>query len=160
MRNLALAPLLLVALSACSVPKAEALNCGEDQSIFACQAKFSDGKSRSIVFVKKPMPDATVLDEVTTRDDLGNMYCVTLYSNVTATYAAGECGLPVVGQAPLEPTSTSVDPSAFIDGGLACVEGTSVFDCRASYSDGTTRPIRFVDKADPVAKKIDSDPHI
>ena len=88
------------------------------------------------------------------------MYCVTLYSNVTATYAAGECGLPVVGQAPLEPTSTSVDPSAFIDGGLACVEGTSVFDCRASYSDGTTRPIRFTDMADPVAKKIDSDPHI
>jgi hypothetical protein len=91
MRRVAVFALVLVAISACSVPKAETLNCGEDQSIFACQAKFSDGKSRNIVFVKVPAPGQTVLDEVTTRDDLGNDYCVTLYGNVTATFAAGSC---------------------------------------------------------------------
>jgi hypothetical protein len=95
MRKVAVVSLLLVAVSACSVPRAETLNCGEDQSIFACQAKFSDGKSRNIVFVKAPAPGQTVLDEVTTRDDLGNEYCVTLYQNVTATYVPGECGSPL-----------------------------------------------------------------
>jgi hypothetical protein len=95
-RFLGFAALLFVA-SACSVPKAETLNCGDDQSIFACQAKFSDGKSRSIVFVKVPAPGQTVLDEITTRDDLGNEYCVTLYQNVTATYHPGTCGSPISG---------------------------------------------------------------
>jgi len=159
MRNLALAPLLLVALSACSVPKAEALNCGEDQSIFACQAKFSDGKSRSIVFVKKPMPDATVLDEVTTRDDLGNMYCVTLYSNVTATYAAGLCGAATAtNMQPSEPTATTVDPNS-VPQGIACVEGASVFDCRAVFSDGTVRKLQILDAPPEGLSPADSDPH-
>lgn len=160
MRRFALLAFALVAITACSVPKPETLNCGEDQSIFACQAKFSDGKSRGIVFVKVPMPDQEILDSVTTRDDLGNQYCVTLYQNATATYGAGECGeQPPIASSPIEPTSTSLDPTASIDGGLVCTEGSPVFDCRAAYSDGTIRPIRFVEAADEVAKRVDSDPH-
>ena len=158
MRNLALAPLLLVALSACSVPKAEALNCGEDQSIFACQAKFSDGKSRSIVFVKKPMPDATVLDEVTTRDDLGNMYCVTLYSNVTATYAAGKCGSATPIGSQVEPTSTSVDITAW-PRGLSCIAGQSLYNCAAIFSDGSVRKIWFLESPPTDLERVDRDVH-
>ena len=91
MRRLAVFGLVMLATSACSVPKAETLNCPKDQSVFACEAQFSDGKSRSIVFVKDPTPGQTVLDEITTTDDMGNDYCVTLYENVTATFAAGSC---------------------------------------------------------------------
>ena len=160
MRRVAVFALLLVAISACSVPKAETLNCGEDQSIFACKAKFSDGKSRSIVFVKVPAPGQTVLDEVTTRDDLGNEYCVTLYQNVTATYLAGECGAPESGaSASAEPTATTLDPNA-VPQGVACVEGTPVLQCRAAFSDGTFRPLTFVDVLAPDMTKVDSDPHI
>jgi len=160
MRRVAVFALLLVAISACSVPKAETLNCGEDQSIFACKAKFSDGKSRSIVFVKVPAPGQTVLDEVTTRDDLGNEYCVTLYQNVTATYLAGECGTQTEAASdPLQPTSTSLDPTAKAVG-VACENGTSVFQCEAAYSDGSSRPVRFVEVVPSEFEKIDSDIHI
>jgi len=141
MRRFALFVFALVAVTACSVPKPETLNCGEDQSIFACQAKFSDGKSRGIVFVKVPMPDQEVLDSVTTRDDLGNQYCVTLYQNATATYAPGECGSgAATANLPAEPTSTSVDPTAYPQG-LACTDGQSVYECRASFSDGSLRQL-------------------
>jgi len=160
MRRFALFVFALVAVTACSVPKPEALDCGEDQSIFACKAKFTDGKSRGIVFVKFPTNGEAVLDSVSTRDDLGNLYCVTLYANATATYAGGECGeQPPIASSPIEPTSTSLDPTASIDGGLVCTEGSSVFDCRAAYSDGTVRPIKFVEVADKAAKRVDSDPH-
>jgi hypothetical protein len=46
---------------------------------------------RSIVFVDTPPADRTALDSVTTRDDFGNPYCITLYDNATATYKAGDC---------------------------------------------------------------------
>ena len=158
-RAVGLAALLLVA-SACSVPKAETLNCGEDQSIFACQAKFSDGKSRSIVFVKVPAPGQTVLDEITTRDDLGNEYCVTLYQNVTATYHPGECGSPISGAgAAAEPTATTLDPNA-VPQGVACTEGTPVLQCRAAYSDGTIRAVSFVNVISQDMYRVDSDPHV
>lgn len=160
MRRVAVFALLLVAISACSVPKAETLNCGEDQSIFACKAKFSDGKSRSIVFVKVPAPGQTVLDEVTTRDDLGNEYCVTLYQNVTATYLAGECGAPITGaSATAEPTATTLDPGARPEG-VACVDGTPVTQCKVSYSDGTTRELSFVESPRSDMTKGDTDPHV
>jgi len=160
MRKVAVVSLLLVAVSACSVPRAETLNCGEDQSIFACQAKFSDGKSRNIVFVKAPAPGQTVLDEVTTRDDLGNEYCVTLYQNVTATYVPGECGsIPPIAAQPMEPTSTSVDPLSKPQG-VSCVEGLSVDQCRVAYSDGTNRRVQIVDSVPDDFVKLDSDPHI
>jgi hypothetical protein len=158
-RRLAISGFVLVALSGCSVPTAQSLNCGEDQSIFACQAKFSDGKSRNIVFVKRPTPGQTVLDEVTTRDDLGNLYCVTLYDNVTATYLPGECGATVEISPALEPTSTSVDPGAQ-PLGVACTEGTPVLECRAAYSDGTNRKVEFVTIVPDEYVRLDSDPHI
>lgn len=158
MRRLAVSGFVLVALSGCSVPTAQSLNCGEDQSIFACQAKFSDGKSRNIVFVKRPTPGQTVLDEVTTRDDLGNLYCVTLYDNVTATYLPGECGATTVVEGAAEPTATTVDPNA-VPQGLACTQGTPVTDCRVAYDDGTDRRVGFVEAAPKDFAKIDSDPH-
>lgn len=159
MRRIALFAFVLVALTACAVPKPETLNCGEDQSIFACQAKFTDGKSRGIVFVKAPMPDQKVLDSVTTRDDLGNDYCVTLYQNATATYAPGECGASVAADSSsAEPTATTVDPNA-VPQGIACTESTSVYDCRAAYSDGTIRRMTFVEAPAPNAVRVDSDPH-
>lgn len=158
-RAVGLAALLLVA-SACSVPKAETLNCGEDQSIFACQAKFSDGKSRSIVFVKVPAPGQTVLDEITTRDDLGNEYCVTLYQNVTATYHPGKCGSPISGAgAAAEPTATTLDPNA-VPQGVACTEGQMVEDCKVAFSDGTIRPLKFVEEPSSDMKRGDSDPFV
>lgn len=159
MRRLAISGFVLVALSGCSVPTAQSLNCGEDQSIFACQAKFSDGKSRNIVFVKRPTPGQTVLDEVTTRDDLGNLYCVTLYDNVTATYLPGECGATTVGDGAAEPTATTVDPNA-VPQGVACTQGTPVTDCRAAYSDGTIRSLTFIDAPEPDMGRVDSDPHV
>ena len=160
MRRFALFVFALVAITACSVPKPETLNCGEDQSIFACQAKFSDGKSRGIVFVKVPMPDQEVLDSVTTRDDLGNQYCVTLYQNATATYAPGECGTVTSESAsPAEPTATTVDPNA-VPQGIACTEATSVYECRAVYSDGTIRRMTFLDAPLESAVRVDSDPHV
>jgi len=160
MRRVVVFALLVVAMSACSVPKAETLNCGEDQSIFACKAKFSDGKARNIVFVKVPALGQTVLDEVTTRDDLGNEYCVTLYQNVTATYQAGACGAAVTGSgASAEPTATTLDSGA-IPQGVVCVEGGPVEECRVSYSDGTIRDLRFVNQPSEELTKGDTDPHI
>ena len=156
MRRLALVPLLVVALTACSVPEPETLDCGADQSVFACKAKFSDGKSRSIVFVKVALPDQPVLDVVSTRDDLGNPYCVTLYGNATATFVGGECGSPTA--VTQDPTATTVDPNA-VPQGVACTEGTSVYDCRATYSDGTLRGVQFVDVVSEEAEKVDRDPH-
>jgi hypothetical protein len=160
MRRLWLMLPLIASISSCSVPKAESLSCGEDQSIFACQAVFSDGKARNIVFVKFPSPGQNVLDATTTRDDVGNLYCVTLYDNVTATYYPGECGTSP--QAPTrftEPTSTSVDPGATPQG-VACTENTPVLDCRASYSDGTSRRIQFVETIPNEYVRLDTDPHI
>lgn len=142
------------------MPKAESLNCGQDQSIFACQAKFSDGKSRNIVFVKVPAPGQEVLDEVTTKDDLGGEYCVTLYGNVTATYLAGACGAPIAGASALaEPTATTLDPNA-VPQGVACTEGTPVLQCQAAYSDGTVRALAFVENPTSEMSRVDSDPHV
>ena len=159
-RRVGAALILVLATSSCSVPNAESLSCGEDQSIFACKAMFSDGKARSIVFVKFPSPDQSILDSVTTRDDVGNLYCVTLYDNVTATYVPGECGStpPSVTQL-MEPTSTSVDPLAKPQG-VACSEGGPVEDCRVAYNDGTTRKVDFVDEVPDDFVKLDSDPHV
>ena len=160
MRRVALFAFALVAVTACAVPQPKTLDCGEDQSIFACKAKFTDGKSRGIVFVKFPMENQSVLDAVSTRDDLGNVYCVTLYANATATYAGGECGdTPPIASSPIEPTSTSVDPSAR-PFGLACVPNTPVRDCRAEFSDGTVRRVYFVEAPAEEAQKLDSDPHV
>ena len=150
---------LIASISSCSVPKAESLSCGEDQSIFACQAVFSDGKARNIVFVKFPSPGQNVLDATTTRDDVGNLYCVTLYDNVTATYYAGECGTPPDATQTIEPTSTSVDPLAKPQG-VSCVESTPVEDCRVAYNDGTARKVQFVDSVPDDFVKLDSDPHV
>ena len=81
--------------SACSlrgvIPKPTELVCRDGQSIFTCEAAFSDGKVRSLIFVDAPPPDRVALDSVTTRDDFGNPYCITLYDNATATYSGGEC---------------------------------------------------------------------
>jgi len=140
------------------VPKAESLNCGQDESIFACQAKFSDGKPRNIVYVKVPAPGQEVLDEVTTKDDLGGEYCVTLYGNVTATYTSGKCG-ENVNAASSRPTSTSVDPTA-VAIGVACEDGSRVFDCQAAYNDGSSRQVRFVEIVPSEFDKVDSDIHI
>ena len=159
-RRIVLAAVLVAGLSACSVPTAESLECGEGQSIFACQAKFSDGKSRNIVFVRFPSPDLEVLDAETARDDVGNIYCVTLYENVTATYVPGECGSPTEANNQLiEPTSTSVDPLATPEG-VACAEGTPVLECGASYNDGTVRQVRFVEFIPDEYVRLDTDPHI
>ncbi|MEN9287256.1 MAG: hypothetical protein RIS39_1248 [Actinomycetota bacterium] len=159
-RKLAVLALIVISSSACSVPKAETLNCGEEQSIFACQAKFSDGKSRSIVFVKVPAPGQQVLDEVTTKDDLGNEYCVTLYQNVTATYVPGTCGAPIAGAGvSAEPTATTLDPNA-VPQGVACEEGTPVLQCRAAFSDGTIRTLAFVESPSADMSRVDSDPHV
>jgi hypothetical protein len=109
--------------------------------------------------VKVPAPGQTVLDEITTRDDLGNEYCVTLYQNVTATYHPGTCGSPISGAgAAAEPTATTVDLSAF-PLGLACIIGTPVVACNAAYSDGSTRKLEFVQEIPANFKKLDSDPH-
>ena len=75
----------------CSSPKPTSLECADGQSIFLCEALFSDNKVRSIVFVDSAPADRTALDSVTTRDDFGNPYCVTLFDNATATYKAGDC---------------------------------------------------------------------
>lgn len=159
-RKLAVLALIVISSSACSVPKAETLNCGEEQSIFACQAKFSDGKSRSIVFVKVPAPGQQVLDEVTTKDDLGNEYCVTLYQNVTATYVPGTCGAPIAGAGvAAEPTATTLDSGA-VPQGVVCTEGRPVEECRVSYSDGTIRELRFVDEPSSELERGDTDPHV
>ena len=159
MRRFALFTLALVAVTACAVPQPKTLDCGQDQSIFACKAKFSDGKSRGIVFVKVPMPDQPILDSVTTRDDLGNFYCVTLFKNATATYAPGECGSEIDASAsPSDPTATTVDPNG-VPQGISCTEGTSVYECRAVYSDGTIRRMTFVDSPGENATRVDSDPH-
>ena len=81
----------IVALTACSVPAPQTLDCADGQSVYTCKAKFSDGKSRSIVFVESALPEQTVLDIATTKDDFGNPFCVTLYDNATATFVGGEC---------------------------------------------------------------------
>lgn len=81
----------IVALTACSVPAPQTLDCADGQSVYTCKAKFSDGKSRSIVFVDSALPEQTVLDIATTKDDFGNPFCVTLYDNATATFVGGEC---------------------------------------------------------------------
>ena len=150
---------LVASLAGCAVPKAESLSCGEDQSIFACQAVFSDGKARNIVFVRFPAPNQGILDQTTTRDDVGNTYCVTLYNNVTATYVPGECGAKPPSEVQLvEPTSTSVDPSATPEG-VACIENTSVLECRAAYNDGTNRSVPFVEVIPDEYVRLDTDPH-
>lgn len=82
---------LVTIAAGCSSPKPTSLECADGQSIFLCEALFSDNKVRSIVFVDTPPADRTALDSVTTRDDFGNPYCITLYDNATATYRAGDC---------------------------------------------------------------------
>lgn len=89
------APVLVAAivggLNGCSIPKPTALVCRDGQSIFACEAEFSDGTPRGLGFVDAPPKGAVAIDAVTTRDDFGNVYCITLYEDVTATYESGEC---------------------------------------------------------------------
>jgi hypothetical protein len=80
-----------VPLAACSVPTPQTLDCTDGQSVYTCKSKFSDGKSRSIVFVDSALPEQVVLDIATTKDDFGNPFCVTLYDNATATFVGGEC---------------------------------------------------------------------
>lgn len=82
---------LVLAMTACSVPAPQTLDCADGRSVYTCKAKFSDGKSRSIVFVESALPEQMVLDIATTNDDFGNPFCVTLYDNATATFMDGEC---------------------------------------------------------------------
>jgi hypothetical protein len=82
---------LLIALAACSVPAPVSLDCTDGQSVYLCKAKFSDDKSRTIVFVDSTLEGQPVLDTVTMTDDFGNPFCVTLYGNATATFKNGEC---------------------------------------------------------------------
>ena len=87
----AVVALMGMGLNSCSIPKPTSLVCRDGQSIFTCEATFSDGKTRGLVFVDTAPADRTALDSVTTRDDFGNPYCITLYDNATATYKAGDC---------------------------------------------------------------------
>jgi hypothetical protein len=82
---------LLAALAACSVPAPVSLDCTDGQSVYLCKAKFSDDKSRTIVFVDSALEGQPVLDTATMTDDFGNPFCVTLYGNATATFQGGEC---------------------------------------------------------------------
>ncbi|NDD61193.1 MAG: hypothetical protein EBZ46_02965 [Actinobacteria bacterium] len=87
----AVVALMGMGLNSCSIPKPTSLVCRDGQSIFTCEATFSDGKTRGLVFVDTAPADRTAVDSVTTRDDFGNPYCITLYDNATATYKAGDC---------------------------------------------------------------------
>ena len=91
MRRFALLSFTILALSSCSIPSPDTLDCTDGKSVFACKARFTDDKSRAIVFVDNPIPDQEVLDRAVVRDDLANVYCVTLYANATATFVSGEC---------------------------------------------------------------------
>ncbi len=91
MRRFALLSFTFLALLSCSIPSPQTLDCTDGESVFACKSMFTDGKSRAIVFVDSPMPDQDVLDRAVVRDDLANVYCVTLYANATATFVSGEC---------------------------------------------------------------------
>ncbi|MFZ9779099.1 MAG: hypothetical protein ACO3EM_02910 [Ilumatobacteraceae bacterium] len=87
----AVVALMVMGLNGCSIPKPTSLVCRDGLSIFTCEATFSDGKTRGLVFVDTAPADRTAVDSVTTRDDFGNPYCITLFDNATATYSGGEC---------------------------------------------------------------------
>ena len=108
--------------------------------MFECKSKFSDGKSRAIVFVEAAMPDQETLDERSTVDSFGNAYCVTLYKNATATFVPGECG----AVQPEAVTTTTLDSAAILQS-LACTDGGSIFECQGVFSDGSRRPLNFLD---------------
>jgi len=148
MRKLFFAAILGVSVSSCSIPEPETLVCEDGQSIFSCQAQYTDGKARAIVFVDAPSEGQEQRDTTTTKDDLGNTYCVTLYANATATYVAGECGQQSAAstETTLEVTTTTLDPSATPQS-LACSDGQSVFACQVNYSDGSVRAATFLDAA-------------
>jgi len=138
--NAAAAATLILAVTACSVPKPETLDCTDGASVFECKSKFSDGKSRAIVFVEAAMPDQETLDERSTVDSFGNAYCVTLYKNATATFVPGECG----AVQPEAVTTTTLDSAAILQS-LACTDGGSIFECQGVFSDGSRRPLKFLD---------------
>jgi hypothetical protein len=75
----------------CSIPEPTSLVCSDGQSIFQCEASYSDGKVRSLTFVDEASGDWVQIDSLTTLDDFGNPYCITLYDNSVATYKGGEC---------------------------------------------------------------------
>jgi hypothetical protein len=156
MRRFVVLALAAVALSACSPPSPEALDCTDGQSVYMCKARFSDGKSRSIVFVKVVVPGQKVLDEVTVSDDFASPYCVTLFGNATASFSAGNCG--EIPPAVIDSSATTLDPNA-LPQGVACTTGTPVYDCKAIYSDGSIRQVTFVWEPSATATRIDSDPH-
>jgi len=148
MRRGLITAVLAVSVSACSIPEPEALVCQDGQSLFTCQAQYTDGKARAIVFVDVPAEGEEPRDTTTTKDDFGNSYCVTLYENSTATYVAGECGQQTAAntETTLEVAATTLDASATPQS-LACTDGRSVFTCQVNYSDGTLRAATFVDAA-------------
>ncbi|NCZ67936.1 MAG: hypothetical protein EBY84_05555, partial [Acidimicrobiia bacterium] len=47
----AVVALMGMGLNSCSIPKPTSLVCRDGQSIFTCEATFSDGKTRGLVFV-------------------------------------------------------------------------------------------------------------
>jgi hypothetical protein len=143
MRRFVVPALAAVALSACSPPSPEALDCVDGQSIFECKARFSDDKSRAIVFVDVALEGQPVLDATTTSDDFGNPFCVTLYKNATATYVPGECGA-VSSLAAV--TTTTADPTA-VPASLSCTDGQSVYTCQGVFSDGSLRALAFANAA-------------
>jgi hypothetical protein len=134
---------LLTSLAACSVPEPVSLDCADGQSIFECKARFSDDKSRTIVFVDAALEGQPVLDTTTTKDDFGNLFCVTLYENATATYVPGECGA-VSNEASVD--TTTADPTA-VPASLSCTDGQSVYTCQGVFSDGSLRALAFAETA-------------
>ncbi|NCZ85840.1 MAG: hypothetical protein EBY95_00150, partial [Actinobacteria bacterium] len=60
----AVVALMGMGLNSCSIPKPTSLVCRDGQSIFTCEATFSDGKTRGLVFVDTAPADRTAVDSV------------------------------------------------------------------------------------------------
>jgi len=72
-------------------PTAQALLCGDGQSVFACRARFSNGQIRPVQPKRNFGTSSRPIDRVTHQDDAKNDYCVTLYANQAVGFVAGKC---------------------------------------------------------------------
>lgn len=138
--------------------------CTPGGSVYGCQARWTDGKTTSIEFPNSGSSHTgqSFVSRTDTSDNYGNPYCVSLFADGQGAFSSGTCG------------GGSSNQSAKSAVGIRCVDGSTLYQCEVTWSDGSvtgivgdhgsTSPVvastSFVNMGSDVCVNLHSDGHV
>jgi hypothetical protein len=87
------------------------LLCKDSQTVFACQARWSDDSLKAIEFPNSGDSHSgqSFIDRQETRDNYGNVYCIALFSDGQGSFHGGNCVSGGISQAPVQTSRHEID---------------------------------------------------